>query len=91
MSNKDIQLYIGTQFPNFEIKWINDSSCTLKLQSEELAEQLFKQFSVRPAALIQRSASNLAIQEEKKGEAEGEAEDTKGEDDGAEQKKKEID
>ena len=38
MSNKDIQLYIGTQFPDNEIKWINDSSCTIKLPSEELAE-----------------------------------------------------
>ena len=38
MSNKDINQYIGTQFPNHEIKWINDSSCTIKLATAEMAE-----------------------------------------------------
>ena len=42
MSNSDINQYIGTQFPEHVIKWINDSSCTIKLPSPELAEQMFK-------------------------------------------------
>ena len=42
MSNKDIKAYIGTQFPDHEIKWINDSSCTIKLATQEMAEQMFQ-------------------------------------------------
>lgn len=33
MSTRDIKLYVGTQFPEVQIKWINDSSCTLIFQS----------------------------------------------------------
>lgn len=29
MSTRDIKFYVGTQFPEVQIKWINDSSCTL--------------------------------------------------------------
>ena len=55
MSTKDIKSYVGTQFPVHEIKWINDSSCTIKLPSAEIAEQMYIQFSVRPAALMQKT------------------------------------
>lgn len=51
MSTRDIKFYVGTQFPEVEIKWINDSSCTLTFQNKEEAEQAYLQFSVRPAAL----------------------------------------
>ena len=34
MSTKDIKLYIGTQFPEIEIKWINDSSCSVVFPNE---------------------------------------------------------
>ena len=51
MSTRDIKEYLGTQFPSIEIKWINDSSCTLQFTSKEEAEQAYMQYSVRPAAL----------------------------------------
>jgi len=51
MSTRDIKFYIGTQFPTIEIKWINDSSCTIVFTSKEEAEQAYMQFSVRPASL----------------------------------------
>lgn len=51
MSTRDIKLYIGTQFPTMEIKWINDSSCTVTFLAKEEAEQAYMQFSVRPASL----------------------------------------
>lgn len=35
MSTRDIKFYIGTQFPNIHIQWINDSSCTITFESEE--------------------------------------------------------
>ena len=38
MSTRDIKEYLGTQFPSIEIKWINDSSCTLQFTSKEEAE-----------------------------------------------------
>jgi hypothetical protein len=56
MSNKDLSVYVGTRFPDVVIKWINDSSCTLKFESQEQAEQAYKTFSVRPAALRGASA-----------------------------------
>ena len=37
MSTRDIKLYIGTQFPQIHIQWINDSSCTISFEDEELA------------------------------------------------------
>lgn len=58
MSNSDINQYIGTQFPEHTIKWINDSSCTIKLSTAETAEQMFQQFSVRRAALITKQAES---------------------------------
>lgn len=41
MSTRDIKFYIGTQFPNIQIQWINDSSCTILFESEEQANQAF--------------------------------------------------
>ena len=38
MSTNDLQFYMGAQFPNLTINWINDSSCTLKFASNEEAE-----------------------------------------------------
>ena len=35
MSTNDIKEYMSTQFPELDIKWINDSSCTLKFKSKE--------------------------------------------------------
>ena len=35
MSTRDIKLYIGTQFPNIHIQWINDSSCTITFECED--------------------------------------------------------
>jgi len=35
MSTRDIKFYLGTQFPEIEIKWINDSSCTLQFPSKD--------------------------------------------------------
>ena len=66
MSNKDIKNYIGTQFPNFVIQWINDSSCTIKMDTNELADQLYMQFSVRPAALMQKKPDAAENAEEPK-------------------------
>ena len=51
MSTRDIKFYLDTQFPEIEIKWINDSSCTLQFPTKDKAEQAYMQFSVRPAAL----------------------------------------
>ena len=51
MSTGDIKMYMGTQFPDLLIKWINDSSCTLKFNSKEDAEQAYMKFSIRPASL----------------------------------------
>ena len=51
MSTRDIKFYIGTQFPEIDIKWINDSSCTIKFPDKTQTEQAYMQFSVRPAAL----------------------------------------
>lgn len=44
-------MYLGTQFPQIEITWINDSSCTLTFPDEAQTEQAYMQFSVRPASL----------------------------------------
>ena len=41
MSTRDIKMYIGTQFPQIDIKWINDSSCTVTFQDEAQAEQAY--------------------------------------------------
>ena len=51
MSTRDIKGYIGTQFPEIDISWINDSSCKIVFPSKEQADQAYMQFSVRPAAL----------------------------------------
>lgn len=51
MSTRDIKFYIGTQFPQIDIQWINDSSCTIKFPDNGQAEQAYMQYSVRPAAL----------------------------------------
>ena len=51
MSTRDIKMYVGTQFPHIDIKWINDSSCTLNFPDKEQADQAYMQFSVRPASL----------------------------------------
>jgi len=51
MSTRDIKFYLGTQFPQIEIKWINDSSCTVTFPDVETTERAYMQFSVRPAAL----------------------------------------
>lgn len=51
MSTHDIRNYVGTLFPKVEIKWINDSSCTLKFESNEDAESAYRKFSVRQASL----------------------------------------
>lgn len=44
-------MYLGTQFPQIEIMWINDSSCTVTFPDEAQTEQAYMQFSVRPASL----------------------------------------
>ena len=44
-------MYIGTQFPQIDINWINDSSCTITFPEKEQADQAFMQFSVGRAAL----------------------------------------
>ena len=49
MSTSNIKMYIGTQFPNVQITWINDSSCTLQFESNEVTQEAYTQFSVRPA------------------------------------------
>ena len=41
MSTRDIKFYIGTQFPQIDIKWINDSSCTIIFPDEEQANQAY--------------------------------------------------
>ena len=51
MSTRDIKMYIGTQFPQIEIIWINDSSCTVTFPDEEQTEQAYMQFSVGRASL----------------------------------------
>ena len=51
MSTADIRNYFGTLFPKTQIKWINDSSCTIQFQSKEEAESAYAKFSVRPATL----------------------------------------
>ena len=51
MSTGDIKNYFGTLFPAVHIKWINDSSCTIKFETGEEAESAYKKFSVRPASL----------------------------------------
>jgi len=35
MSTRDNKFYLGTQFPEIEIKWINDSSCTLQFPTKD--------------------------------------------------------
>ena len=47
MSTGDIKNYFGTQFPEIEIKWINDSSCTIKFTSNEDTDSAYRKFSVR--------------------------------------------
>ena len=47
MSTNDIRNYFGTQFPEIEIKWINDSSCTIKFSGSEEADSAYHKFSVR--------------------------------------------
>lgn len=37
MSTEDIKDYMGVQFPDIIITWINDSSCTIKFVSQEQA------------------------------------------------------
>ena len=41
MSHVDIKEYLGVQFPDIEIKWINDSSCTVKFTSDEQAQSAY--------------------------------------------------
>ena len=47
MSTGDLKNYFGTQFPEIDIKWINDSSCTIKFTSNEDADSAYRKFSVR--------------------------------------------
>lgn len=51
MSTDDIKDYMGIQFPDLAITWINDSSCTIKFVSKEQAEEAYMKFSVRPATI----------------------------------------
>ncbi len=47
MSTKEIKDYF-MRYPDIEVKWINDSSCTLKFPSNEIAAEAYHQFSVKP-------------------------------------------
>ena len=47
MSNSDIKDYF-LRFPEVQIKWINDSSCTLKFTSAEEAAEAYRVFSIKP-------------------------------------------
>mmetsp|Transcript_59678 Transcript_59678/g.82016 ORF Transcript_59678/g.82016 Transcript_59678/m.82016 type:complete len:114 (+) Transcript_59678:424-765(+) len=45
MSTKEIYEYLYS-FPDANVKWINDSSCTVKLSSEEKANRLYEAYTV---------------------------------------------
>ena len=47
MSTDEINLYM-LPFPEMKVRWINDSSCTLKFKSNEEAAAAYHQFSVKP-------------------------------------------
>lgn len=47
MSNSDIRDYF-LRFPSVQIKWINDSSCTLQFHSFEEAAEAYRVFSIKP-------------------------------------------
>lgn len=47
MSTDEINLYMFS-FPDMKVRWINDSSCTLKFNSNEEAAKAYHQFSVKP-------------------------------------------
>ncbi len=47
MSTDEINLYMYS-FPTMKVRWINDSSCTLKFNSNEEAARAYNQFSVKP-------------------------------------------
>jgi len=47
MSNKDISdIYMGSRYPEMEIKWINDSSCVLAFKTPEEAKEALHNFTV---------------------------------------------
>ena len=66
MSTGDIRVYIGLQYPNIEINWINDSSCTLKFQTNEEAAEAYLKFSVRPATFVNESTTTSDCAEDEK-------------------------
>lgn len=63
MSTENIKEYMGLQFPDLSITWINDSSCTIKFNSADQAADAFKKFSIRPAVLESSAKEEQAFDE----------------------------
>jgi hypothetical protein len=57
MSTDDIKDYMGIQFPDIIVTWINDSSCTIKFVSKEQAAEAYMKFSVRPATIANETSA----------------------------------
>lgn len=49
MSTQEIKDYF-MRYPDIEVRWINDSSCTLKFPTNVIAAEAYLQFSVQPVA-----------------------------------------
>ena len=47
MSTREVYDYF-MRYPNISVKWINDSSCTIKFQTKEEADSAYHEFSVKP-------------------------------------------
>lgn len=47
MSNDDLKIYL-LRYPEVEIKWINDSSCTLQFKSADECADAFRVLSMKP-------------------------------------------
>lgn len=68
MSHVDIKEYF-VQFPDIEIKWINDSSCTIRFTSDHEAQQAYNQYSVRPKTIPVDLSKGSVVDPEKKEDA----------------------
>lgn len=64
MSTGDIKDYMGIQFPDIYVTWINDSSCTIKFDSKEQAATAYMKFSVRPATIVNETPEAETTEEQ---------------------------